>query len=276
MTVVNRRQVPTRWGRWLALVAVLLVAASGCTKRRPAAGADPQRQSESEYDLARDSLYRADPRGALAHAEKAVEYDEDNAEAHHMVALVYLYFCATSPNECRLPEAEKFARRALHLKDDFREAKNTLGVILIQEKKYGEAIGVLRSLANDILYASPWDAWGNLGQAYLEKGDVDDAIGALKRSIAAQPKYCVGNYRLGLAYEKKGDLSAAREALTRALDTEDPKCRALQDAWEARARVHQKSNRCKEARADWEKCKQLAADTPAGQRCSASLLGGSC
>ena len=86
----------------------------------------------------------------------------------------------------------------------------------------------------------------------------------------------VGNYRLGLAYEKKGDLNAAREALTRALETDDPKCHALQDAWEARARVFQKTNRCKEARGDWERCKQLAADKPAGQRCSAALLGGSC
>ena len=274
-----RRQVQATWARLgLATVALALLAGSGgCTaKRRGANGADPQRQSDAEYDLAREALYKNDPRTALGHAQKAVEYDEDNADAQHMVALVYLFFCATSPEECRLPAAETAARKALRIREDFREARNTLGVVLIHEKKYADAIGVLKTLTGDMLYQTPWDAWGNLGQAYLEKGDVDEAVGALKRSVAAQPKYCVANYRLGLAYEKKGDLSAAREALTRALETDDPKCRALQDAWEARARVHQKSNRCKEARDDWGRCKQLAADSPTGQRCSTALLGGSC
>jgi Tfp pilus assembly protein PilF len=178
--------------------------------------------------------------------------------------------------DCRLPDAEKAARRAIELKADFREAKNTLGVVLIHEQKYDDAIAVLTPLANDILYQTPWDAWGNLGDAYLKKGKPDDAITALRRSVASQPRFCVGNFRLGLAYEKKGDLGAARDALSRALETNSPECQSLQDAFEARARVYSKSKNCDLAKGDLEKCKDISADSPAGQRCVASLKSSPC
>ena len=257
---------------------LLVASVSACSRTgRGASNPDVERQSESEYDVARDLLMRGrDPRGALAHAEKAIDLNDQNAEAHHLVALIYLNFCAASPLECRLPEAEKAARRAVEIKSDFREAKNTLGVVLLQSKKYDEAIAVLEPLANDILYQTPWVAWGNLGQAYLEKGRPNEAIAALRRSIAAEPRFCVGNFRLGLAFEKKGDLAAAREAFSRAVETNRPECQSLQDAFEARARVYSKSKNCDLAKGDWEKCREISADSPAGQRCVASLKSSPC
>lgn len=263
--------------RWV--LAILLVAgASACSRTgRGAAGPDSERQSDAEYDMARDLFMRAhDPRAALVHAQKATELNPDNAEAHHFTAILYLAFCAATPPDCRLPEAEKAARRAIEVKPDFRDAKNTLGNILINEKRYDDAVAVLEPLANDILYQSPWNAWGNLGRAYLEKGKPEEAIAALRRSVSAEPKFCVGNYHLGLAYEKKGDLVAAREALSRAVETDNPECRSLQDAFEARARVYSKSKNCDLAKGDLEKCKEISADSQTGQRCVASLKSSPC
>src|SRR5262249_17780785 len=149
-------------------------------------------------------LSRRDPRGALAHVQRAVALNDQNADAYHLEALIYLSLCSASAVDCRLSDAEDAARRAVKLRADFREAINTLGVVLIQKKKNVDAIAVLKPLSADILYQTPWNAWGNLGFAYLEKGKLDDAIEALRRSIGAEPRFCVGNYRLGLAYEKKG------------------------------------------------------------------------
>jgi Tfp pilus assembly protein PilF len=244
---------------------------------RAANAPDAERQSEAEYDVARDLFTRRDPRGALAHAQKAIELNDANADAQHFVGLLYLSFCASEiADECRLAEAEAATRRAMKLRPDFREAQNTLGVILINQKKYDDAVSVLDPLAHDILYQTPWDAWGNLGRAYLEKGKVDDAVTALKRSVAAEPRYCVGNYHLGLALEKKGDLDAAQKALSEALETKRPECQSLQDAFEARARVHSKAKNCELARGDWERCRDLSPKTPAGLRCMASLKSSLC
>src|SRR5258705_12283763 len=139
--------------RWV-LAILLVVGASSCSRTgRGAAGPDAERQSDAEYDMARDLFMRAhDPRAALVHAQKAIELNDQNAEAYHFASLVYLSFCAKSQLECRLPEAERAARRAVELKPDFRDAKNTLGNILINEKRYDEAVAVPEPLANDIPY----------------------------------------------------------------------------------------------------------------------------
>jgi Tfp pilus assembly protein PilF len=161
---------------------------------------------------------------------------------------------------------------AIDAKPEFREAKNTYGVILIHQKKYDQAIAVLKPLAEDILYQTPENAWGNLGWAYLEKGDLGLAIEALRRSIAAQPNFCVGNYRLGLAYEKKQSPAAAAEAFTRAVETDHPSCKGLQEAFAGRARAYVRLGRIEDARPDAERCVQLDKRTPTGRECTA-LLG---
>jgi Tfp pilus assembly protein PilF len=271
-----RRASGVRVARWI-VAAGLVLCVSACSRTgRGANGPNDERQSDAEYDVARDLLARRDRRTALAHAQKAVELNDSNADAHHLVALIYLDFCATSTLECRLAEAETSARQAVKLRPDFREAQNTLAVTLIHQKKYDEAVKILDPLAHDILYQTPWDAWGNLGLAYLENGKVDEAVTALKRSVTAEPRFCVGNYRLGLALEKKGDLDAARQALSHAVETNHPECQRLQDAFEARARVYSKSKNCELARGDWEKCRDISPDSPSGLRCVASLKSSLC
>ncbi len=250
--------------------AVLLALALGCSPSDPKvpSGGDPERMSESETDIAKDLwLRRNQPREALGHALDAVDLDDQNAEAHHLVALLYLDLCRRSPDDCRLPEAERHARRAVEVKKDYREARNTLGVVLIHRKKYADAVAVLRPLTADILYQTPENAWGNLGWAYLEQGQLDPAVDALSRSVAAQPLFCVGNYRLGLAYERKRQPAQALAALDRALNTEDPACHALQEAYLARARVRLQLGQLDDAQDDLDRCVALQKSTPAGKEC---------
>ena len=249
----------------------LIFACSSGTSNGPGAH-DPERMSESEYDIARDLwLRRNQPREALAHALKAIELDDENADAAHLVALLYLDFCSRGPAECRLPEAEKHARLAIKDKPEFREAKNTLAVVLIHEKRYADAVLVLKPLTEDILYQTPENAWGNLGWAYLEQGSFDLAIDALKRSVAAQPLFCVGSYRLGLAFEHKQEFTSALEAFTRALETDAPGCNSMQEAFGARARIRIKLGDADSARADLDHCATLSGKTDAGKECSAML-----
>jgi tetratricopeptide (TPR) repeat protein len=268
-----------RPARTLRTVAIFVGMSGACsawacgTADGRGEAASAEQQAVAEYDLANDAFRRGRLREALGHARKAIELNEDNAEAHYLAAVILLGFCATDErsSDCRFGEAEKHARGALGANPEMREAKNTLGVILVHEGKYDDAIGVLKPLANDILYAYPENSWGNLGWAYLLRGSADEAIDALRRAVAAQPLFCVGHYRLGLAYEKKGELNLAREAFTRALDTDRPDCRKLQDAYGARARVAQKQGFKEEAQADLEHCRDLARTTAAGQRCAAQL-----
>jgi tetratricopeptide (TPR) repeat protein len=268
----ERRGRPARGVGRAALAAASLAGVAACGASQGGAQGGEQR-SVAEYDLARDAFQNGRLREALDHVEKALDLDEDNADAAYLGSVVLLGFCAADArsSDCRFDQAEKMARRALDANPEMRDAKNTLGVVLVHLGRYDEAIAVLRPLAEDILYASPEKSWGNLGWAYLLKGSNDLAIDALQRAVAAQPLFCVGQYRLGLAYEKRGELALAHEAFTRAVETEQPDCQRLQDAFDARARVSEKQGLRDEARTDLTRCRDIAAATPIGQRCAAQL-----
>lgn len=259
--------------RLLRFLQTLLLAtiplASGCY----AAGPSPeqQKQSVSEIDVAKDFwLNKRQLRAALDHGLRAVELDDSNADAAHLVSLIYLDFCSTS-EDCRLEEAEEHARRALDLREDYREARNTLGVILVHRKAFADAIAVLKPLSEDMLYRTPENAWGNLGWAYLESGKFDAAIDALRRSVAAQPGFCVGNLRLGVAFEKSGRFLESLDAYSMALDSDHVQCQELQDAVAGRARVLLRLGHEDESRQDLQKCIELDKKSEAGQECSALL-----
>ncbi|HTM44948.1 MAG TPA: tetratricopeptide repeat protein [Polyangiaceae bacterium] len=255
------------------LSLAFLAALAGCGHREADSpvSQDVDPKSIAEYDVARDLwLQRHQPRQALDHALNAVQMDDENAEAAHMVALIYLDFCRMSPSECQLDQAARYARQALDVFPKYREARNTLGVILIHQRKYDEAISTLLPLSQDILYQTPENAWGNLGWAYLESGKVERAIDALQRAVAAQPAFCVGHYRLGQAFEKKGDPQEALIAYGRALNA-DQRCQGLQEAWGARGKLLMKLGRADDGRADLDECVRLDQSTETGRQCRAGL-----
>jgi len=270
----RRKRVPAILASllFMPLAFTFALACSGAQERAGAAE-DVDPKAQAEYDLARESFEGGRLREALGHVQASLRIDEANPDVHYLGAVILLAFCAAdeASSDCRFEEAERHARAALESAPDMRDAKNVLGVILVHQKKYDEAVAVLKPLAEDILYGSPEKAWGNLGWAYLSRGSVDEAIDALRRSLAAQPMFCVGNYRLGLAYEKKGELSLAREAFTKALETDRPECQKLQDGFAARARVVDKLGQRDRAREDLERCRDLGPATATGKRCAAEL-----
>jgi type IV pilus assembly protein PilF len=258
------------FGAWRPLVlgGVSALAVACAAAQSPAGVRDDASRSIAEYDLARDLwLHRGQPRDALDHVLEAIELDDENAEAAHLAALIYLDFCRQSADACRLDEAESHARDALELKPDFREARNTLGVTLIHLRRHAEAIETLRPLTQDILYRTPENAWGNIGLAYLEQGALPEAVDALTRSVAAQPDFCVGHYRLGLAEERLGHKERAIAAFTQALGAAGGRCQGLQEAYAGRARLLTLMQRGEEAERDLETCVRLDKRTDAGREC---------
>ena len=258
----------------LALAAALaLVACTGKGSQNPNAQS-VERQSDSEYDLARDLFEKGNPRAALDHAMKSIGLNEDNDKAQYFVAVIHLSFCSSNRGlespECHLTEVEKYARGALKAKPDFRDATNLLGQVLVDEKRCKEAITILEPLTKDPAYVHPYFAWGNLGAAQLCDGQVDAAIVSLKNAVA-EPRFCVGHHRLGLAYEKKGDLPNADASFTNAVSA-DPACEGLQDAWWGRCRIRSRSHNA-EWKKDCEKCRDISVETSTGKLCIQTLGG---
>jgi type IV pilus assembly protein PilF len=259
--------------RCLAAVLTFVVACGACSGRG-ANVPNPEKQSEAQYDVARDYFYKGQPRLALDHCRTAIELDPQNSRALYFASAIHLFFCSgkleLSDPDCRLNDAESYVRRALKVQPNFREAENTLGQILILEKRYAEAISVLEPLSKDPAFESNYLAWGNLGWAQVLSGQIDRGIESLKNSVT-EPRFCVGHYRLGAAYEMKGQLVEAEQSFSAAVGVDAPECRGLQDAWLARARVRAKLGKAADSRADYEKCMDLSAETTAGKACAQAL-----
>lgn len=258
-----------------AAAPLLIAAAIGSTACTGKSGQSPNAkspevQSDAEYDLAKDFFAKGKPREALDHANKAVALNEDNDKAHYMVAAILMQFCSSNRGldapDCKLADVEKSARAALKANPDFRDAKNFLGNVLILERRYKDAITVLEPLTKDPAYVQSYLAWGNLGWAQSEDGQIEPAIASLRNAIGTEPRFCVGHYRLGLALEKKNDLASAEQSLSSAI-TADPSCDALQDAWEARGRVRVKLGKANDACTDYKRCEDISKETSTGQRC---------
>lgn len=277
-SIAKRTKALARPASRFSIVAGCIIASCllvGCGNKGGRTPQNPERQAEAEYDLAREAFFKGQPRQALDHSLKAVELDSDNAKALYFTAVVYAFFCDSvqglqSP-DCKLAEAEKYARLAVGADERFRDAKNLLGQILIHENKHAEAIATLEPLTRDPAYTDSHKAWANLGWAQLQKGDVDAAIASLRNAVT-EPRFCVGHYRLGVAQEKKGNLAQAETALTTAVTVDDAACQNLQDAWEARGRVRKRMGKTAEAKADYEKCKEISIESRTGKSCLQALV----
>ncbi len=261
------------------LGTALTAVAIGCGTGNTPGAQSPERQSDAEYDLARDYFYKGQPRAALDHGLKAVDLNGDNAKALYFTSTLYLWFCSGNQGlqspDCRMAQAESYARKALDKDPTFRDARNLLGQVLILEEKYKDAIAVLQPLVTDPSYNASYLAWGNLGWAQVLDGQVDAGITSLRNAVT-QPKFCVGFYRLGMAFEKKRDLAQAEANFSQAVEVDSTDCQNLQDAWQERGKVRLKLGKHADACNDLIRCRDISVDTPAGKTCATMLVGAGC
>jgi tetratricopeptide (TPR) repeat protein len=67
---------------------------------------------------------------------------------------------------------------------------NTLGYVLMRQKKMPEAIAIFK--LNTELYPNAWNTYDSLGEAYMTNGDKELAIANYKKSLALNPQNAGG------------------------------------------------------------------------------------
>ena len=224
-----------------------------------------------EFTLAASLREEGNIPGALEHLRVALDLDPDNARAHLLLGYIHL-------ERKDYPKAEQALREGIRLlaeREDMQatlaEAKNVLGVVLIEQERYDQAIPLLREAASDMLNHAPWYAWGNLGWAHYEKGEYPQAKEALEQAVRIQPRFCLGHYQLGRTLFAMEEFEEAEEALTDALEADERCERFYQDAWALRGETRARLGQREDAVADFERCIELGADTQAGETCQRFL-----
>ena len=151
---------------------------------------------------------------AIDEFKKAVALNPTLARVHDNLALAYLM----NEGASRLVDAEREFKTELVSNPDEFFANYYLGIVYIFQRKWELAIAVLKN-ASRVQGDNP-DPYFQLGQAYQEVEKYDQAIEALKKSIALNPdlahnkfQVTTAHYRLAQSLLKVGQVEAGQKEL---------------------------------------------------------------
>jgi tetratricopeptide (TPR) repeat protein len=179
----------------------------------------------------------------------------------------------------RYDDAERHFRIALELKPGYSDARNNLGMLYLIQEKWDKAIDEFRVALQDVLYATPSHAEGNMGYAYYRKGDKTKAIRHLKNATLVNPKFCRGYMWLGEIFQASAELKDAERYLDRFVERclLDPNLKASIDA-SATSEVYMRLGQVTLAKGDaprarsaFKSCVDAGRDTPHYDYCDESM-----
>ncbi len=241
--------------------------------------------SERRYLLAADYFNKNLVSPAMEEALKAVELNNDNPDAHNLLGILYLRKAVegeelATRSQClrgaelilekqnsdkEFKKAEKEFREAVRLRPDFSEAHNNIAVVAQHFGRFDESLLEAEKALSNITYREPWAANGNLGLAYVSKGDLARAAVALRKALFDQPKFCVGHYRLASVYKQQGELDKAREELE--LVFAEKNC-PIQEAYQLGGLIALKLGDREHARELFQHCVDLAPRSCLARQCT--------
>lgn len=220
------------------------------SKALPFAGVAEVSEFQRNY-LSYGSIYfqRGYYEQAGASFQRALHDDPLSTEALYGLGSVYL-------QQQRNAEArqcfEQAIKRQANYPDTLPNAWNNLGLLAAREGRTAEAIPYFREalkLSPDHLIALE-----NLGNAYRQEKQWDDARRTLERAVAVGPEDAEANYSLGMVYAQLNDTDRAYEYLQRALKLRPAYPEALNNL----GILYLRTQRRDEAVARFEECIRVA------------------
>ncbi|MGD0782199.1 MAG: sulfatase-like hydrolase/transferase [Candidatus Aminicenantales bacterium] len=162
-----------------------------------------------KFEEAQDLYFRADAVKSIALLRELIKErpDFDNP---------YLFLGSIFQAQRRLAEAEAAMKEGSEANPRNYKLAIEYGIILAENGKNDEAIGVLNKASGMI----DWDPelWNYLGVAYWNKGDLDSAVRAYERALSLDPEYAVVLSNLGAVETSLAMKTKEGAPLRRAMD----------------------------------------------------------
>lgn len=205
-----------------ALAALVVLALGGCATGAKSPSASDS--SASNVDIQRrDAPVQSEPRKraairiqlavnyyqdgkfsvALDELKQALTLDPNYADAHSVLALVYMEL-----RENGL--AEQSFQRALQLEPSNSDLQNNYGWYLCQTGREKESIAYFESALKNPLYRQPAKPLQNAGVCAGKAGDAVASEDYFRRSFELDPTGTVAAYNLAEIYYQRKDLPRAR------------------------------------------------------------------
>ena len=133
---------------------------------------------------------------------------------------VYYWLCRIYIARQEKGKAKENCEIALKYRTDYPEANMALGMMLLEEGKYPEALESFKKAAKDDLYREAYIAWNNIGYIYIQMDKFAEAEEALHRSIilSPYPYSCLAESNLGELRSRQKRYSEAIKGYQKAIE----------------------------------------------------------
>jgi type IV pilus biogenesis/stability protein PilW len=250
---VTARQAFSR----ILLACLLAALVSAC------AGSSVNRKKEAEARMQMGVTYLEQRNLPMAMREltRADELDPGNPEVEMMLGMTYRA-------RGDLGKAEEYLRKAIDRKPDYAEARNNLGTVLADQKRWDEAAREFEAAAENVLYNTPERAYYNLAEVQRMRKEPARAEDAYRRALQANSRYAPAYLGLAAVLGEKGNWDEAAAVLARCVQM-------LPDyapGWMELGRVHVRLKRPGEAESDFNRVLAVSSD-PELRKQAAGYLG---
>jgi type IV pilus assembly protein PilF len=190
----------------IGLAVVIMIACAGPSQY------EINKQSESFREIGEAYMRQGNFTAALAELLKAEKLTPDDHILQNDLGFCYL-------GKNRLDLSVLHLKRAIELKPDYAPAKNSLGVVYLKQRNWKKAIATFKEITDNLLYATPHYPLSNLGEAYFNLGDLDQAEYYFMEALKRKPNFHNALRGLGQTYLKKNRPKDAIYYFEKALET---------------------------------------------------------
>ncbi len=237
-------------------VALLVVACSSDQD------AKQTQKSDYHYQLASGYYFDRNVPMALQELDTALALDARNEQAHFLMAFINM-------GRKQYTEAILHLKAALEIKPDYFEARENLGAVYLAMQRWDDAIAALEPLLVEHLYATPYLLHNNLGYAYKNKKQYDQALQHFQQSVFLNPRFCLGMFNLGETYLLQNDATAAVRQFKKAVE----KCPGYAEPYYQLGVVFEKRGRVPEAVDYYKLCMKYGGESTVAERCRTRVEG---
>lgn len=206
----------------LLVACVFMFGLAACTSqqngllRKPASG-DAENAARIHTELGQRYLQQGMLKNALQKLKLALQFDDDYAPAHTVIAVIY-------ERIGELKKAEQHYHRAVELQPKKGDTNNNFGAFLCREHKPQQALKYFRQALKDPFYATPDAAMSNEGICLLQMGEKDKAEADFRKALKINPQNGDALFHMAAMLHRRGDDFRASAFLQRfdALGQETP------------------------------------------------------
>jgi type IV pilus assembly protein PilF len=194
----------------LPVMLFLVLGASGCASdvERADKEAKRVRRVEIHTSLGAEYMARSQLDVAKQELELALDLDSSDSQANHYMGLLQIRL---KDND----RGEDYLRRAINLKPENAEARNSYGVFLCEQGRLDEADEQFQAALKVPLYQTPDQANANAGVCKLKKNDRRAAMAYFRAALQSNPKHPVALVNMARLSLENNEPLAARGFMQR-------------------------------------------------------------